>query len=117
MTTRLRDGETLLFIGDSITDCGRREAVHAPLGCGYVKMAHNLFTVREPEKHIRIVNRGIGGNTAEDLFSRWHDDVIVERPDHLVFKIGINDCHRYLTDPAAHPKQSPAAYRRRWLRG
>ena len=32
----VQDGETMLFIGDSITDCGRR-AAEAPLGNGYVR--------------------------------------------------------------------------------
>ena len=31
----------MLFIGDSITDCGRR-AEHAPLGSGYVRMFGEL---------------------------------------------------------------------------
>lgn len=107
----MTNGQKLLFIGDSITDCGRRDAATAPLGCGYVKMLHNLLLVRHPELRIQIVNRGIGGNTAEDLFSRWHDDVIVERPDWLAVKIGINDCNRFLCDPVAAAKQSPEAYR------
>ena len=107
----MKNGQTLLFIGDSITDCGRRDASTAPLGCGYVKMLHNLFVIRQPASRIQIVNRGIGGNTAEDLFSRWHDDVIVERPDWLAIKIGINDCNRFLCDPVASAKQSPDAFR------
>ncbi len=36
---QVQDGQTLLFIGDSITDCGRR-GLEAPLGDGYV----NLFS-------------------------------------------------------------------------
>jgi hypothetical protein len=31
MTTALKDGKTLLFIGDSITDCGRRDDRIRPL--------------------------------------------------------------------------------------
>jgi hypothetical protein len=34
----LQDGQTVVFIGDSITDCGRREA-QAPYGSGYVRLA------------------------------------------------------------------------------
>src|SRR5690348_15741918 len=32
-------GQKVLFIGDSITDCGRREGPHAPYGNGYVALA------------------------------------------------------------------------------
>lgn len=109
--TILKNGQKLLFIGDSITDCGRRDAGTAPLGCGYVKLLNNLLMLREPAKRITLVNQGCGGNTAEDLFSRWYDDVITERPDWLVIMVGINDCNRFLCDPVAGAKASPAAYR------
>ncbi len=39
----IADGETMLFIGDSITDCGRRGA-EAPLGSGYVSLFRDLAT-------------------------------------------------------------------------
>jgi len=96
MKTQLQDGQTLLFIGDSITDCGRREAAHSPLGNGYVKMLSDLLTVREPAKKIQVINRGIGGNTVDDLRSRWQEDVLSHRPEWLSIKIGINDLNRHL---------------------
>jgi lysophospholipase L1-like esterase len=95
--TRLQDGQTILFIGDSITDCGRREDRGRPLGLGYVRFFNDLLIAREPEKRVNVVNRGIGGNTIEDLRSRWHDDVLAYRPDWLSIKIGINDVNRHLT--------------------
>ncbi len=86
-------GQKVLFIGDSITDCGRR-AEHAPFGAGYVKLAIDLITARYPDRHITYLNEGIGGNTVEDLHARWHDDVLVHQPHWLSVKIGINDLHR-----------------------
>ena len=82
---------TLLFIGDSITDCGRR-AQHAPLGNGYVALVADMLKLHSPGSALRIINRGIAGNTIEDLRSRWSDHVLCEAPDWLVIKIGINDC-------------------------
>ncbi|MFP4581716.1 MAG: SGNH/GDSL hydrolase family protein [Candidatus Sumerlaeia bacterium] len=96
MGTKLEDGQSLLFIGDSITDCGRRDDRGRPLGLGYVRMVHDLLIGREPEKQIKVINRGIGGNTIEDLRSRWADDVIAYKPDWLSIKIGINDANRHL---------------------
>lgn len=96
MPTKLKTGETLLFIGDSITDCGRREPQHAPLGCGYVRLVHDMLTIREPQKTITVLNRGIGGNTVENLRSRWADDVLALKPDWLSVKIGINDLNQTL---------------------
>lgn len=96
MKTHLSSGETILFIGDSITDCQRRDPLHAPLGCGYVRLFHDALVAREPEKSIYVLNRGIGGNTVLDLRNRWHDDVLIHNPDWLSVKIGINDIHRHV---------------------
>lgn len=101
----IQHGQKVLFIGDSITDCGRR-GEHAPFGLGYVKLAIDLITARYPERQITFLNEGIGGNTVEDLRNRWHDDVLRHRPDWLSVKIGINDLHRTLAGgPTAVPPE------------
>ena len=73
MAIKVKNGETILFIGDSITDCGRRGA-ERPLGTGYVKLFNDLVTIREAKKQITIINKGrperrsarvIEGQTAE----------------------------------------------------
>ena len=94
----VQDGETLLFIGDSITDCGRR-GPDGPLGVGYVRLFTELVTARFPERRIRYINTGIGGNRITDLKGRWQEDMLAHRPDRLSIKIGINDLHSHLRDP------------------
>ncbi len=94
MPFAIKPRQTVLFIGDSITDCGRRDA-HAPLGCGYVKLATDLIRAKYPAHGLTVMNRGIGGNTVEDLANRWTDDALRHRPDWLSVKIGINDLHRH----------------------
>lgn len=94
----VKDGETLLMIGDSITDCGRRGDAY-PLGAGYVKFLTELVTARYPDRDIRWINKGIGGNKVTDLKERWRDDVLYHKPDKLTVKIGINDLHSHLRDP------------------
>jgi len=79
MSTPLKSGQVLLFIGDSITECGRRDRTD-PLGLGYVRIFADILSLREPTKRIQIVNRGIGGNKIEDLRSRWADHVLAHRP-------------------------------------
>ncbi len=96
MKINLKDKSSFMFIGDSITDCGRREERHAPLGCGYVQMFADMLTIREPQKSIKISNRGIGGNTVDDLKSRWYEDVLSQKIDYLSIKIGINDLNQSL---------------------
>jgi len=92
MPTLLKNGQTILFIGDSITDCGRRDS-NAPLGCGYVKLFSDLLAIREPARRLTIINKGISGNRVVDLADRWTDDCLRHRPDWLSVKIGINDLH------------------------
>ncbi len=95
MSEWFEDGTTMLFIGDSITDCGRRGA-EAPLGAGYVRTFTELVTSRWPERDVRWINKGIGGNKVSDLRERWRDDVLFHKPDRLSVKIGINDLHSSL---------------------
>lgn len=90
-------GQRIVFIGDSITDCGRRD-VAAPYGNGYVSMARNLLTARYPELSLVFINRGVSGDTVRDLAARWRRDAIGERPDWLSIKIGINDCWRFFAN-------------------
>lgn len=105
-------GQKVVFAGDSITDCGRR-AEHAPLGAGYVKLAIDLITARYPDRHLTYLNAGISGNTVEDLWHRWHDDVLVHRPHWVSIAIGINDLHRTLAGGAGAipPDRYAALYR------
>ncbi len=96
---KMQPNETLLFVGDSLTDCGRREPEYAPYGRGYVRMFRNLLLQRHPSWRVRVINRGIGGDTIRDLERRWEADVLAERPDRLVVLIGINDVWRNFADP------------------
>ena len=89
----LQSGDKMLFIGDSITDAGRR-ADAPPFGRGYVSMTVNMILAKYPERKIEFVNRGIGGNVVLDLESRWQTDAIDEKPTWLSVMIGINDVHR-----------------------
>lgn len=100
---------SILFIGDSITDCDRRTA-YQPLGNGYVQLISDMFKIHHPEQPLKFINRGIGGNTMDDLRSRWTDHVLSEKPDWIVLKVGINDCNRYAVDASANPLQSPEQY-------
>ena len=94
MALKVNSGETVLFVGDSITDCGRR-AAERPLGIGYVKIFNDMLIAREPAKRIAIINKGIGGDRVTGLRDRWTDDVLRHKPDWLSIKIGINDLHTF----------------------
>ncbi|WP_026369157.1 SGNH/GDSL hydrolase family protein [Kallotenue papyrolyticum] len=85
-------GQTILFIGDSITDAGRQHA--PPYGDGYVSLIQALLQARYPELGLRVINRGVSGDTTRELLARWERDALAEQPDWLSLLIGINDVWR-----------------------
>ena len=93
MSLQVKSGQKVLFIGDSITDAGRR-AAERPYGIGYASLFRDMLIAREPEKQVEIINKGIGGNTAWEMRDRWSDDMLFFKPDYLVILIGINDLHQ-----------------------
>jgi lysophospholipase L1-like esterase len=83
----------ILFIGDSITDCGRRDDPPEFLGDGYVRLiAEHL--VADGVTDQPVINAGISGNRAIDLLDRWHIDVVERQPQILTVYVGINDTWR-----------------------
>jgi len=89
-----------VFIGDSITDCGRRDCPDA-LGKGYVRLVRDLLHAAYPAFAPEVINKGISGNKITDLQSRWDEDVLALKPDLVSIKIGINDVwHGLGEDPS-----------------
>ena len=105
---KLDSAETILFIGDSITDAGRR-AADAPLGHGYVSLFATLLDLHHRDRRIAVVNKGISGDVVTGLRDRWSDDVIRQQPDWLSIKIGINDADGTLR--ASPDSVPPSLYR------
>lgn len=92
----LRQGQRILFIGDSNTDTEYRTRF-PPHGYGYVMFVAAMLTARHPELGLDIQNRGNDGDTIADLEQRWQQDVLDLRPDHLFVLIGTNDiAYRHL---------------------
>ena len=94
----IKPDDTIVFIGDSITDAGRFESVYKPFGYGYVNFAANHILAKYPDYNINIINTGISGNTIRDLKSRWQKDCLDYQPDITSILIGINDVWRLHTD-------------------
>jgi lysophospholipase L1-like esterase len=115
---KIQSGQTLLLIGDSITDAGRKRPVGEGdgLGVGYPAQINMLLTATYPERQIRVLNTGISGNRVPDLAARWQKDVMDLKPDWLSIMIGTNDVWRQFdrpNNPETHvlPDQYESIYR------
>ena len=106
--------KTILFQGDSITDCSRyRKATDekqssrvifsdgrlfkrvTALGEGYPAMV-SAELEKQHKGEYRFYNRGVGGDRIPDVYARIVKDIINLKPDYMSILIGINDCcHEY----------------------
>ncbi|MGW0790443.1 SGNH/GDSL hydrolase family protein [Streptomyces sp. NPDC002911] len=94
MTVTLHRSATVLFQGDSITDVGRLEEQHSPLGNGYACIAAERVRSARPDSDITFVNRGVSGDGVSDLRARWREDALDLEPDVVSVLIGVNDTWR-----------------------
>jgi acyl-CoA thioesterase-1 len=80
--------ETIVFVGDSITDCDRRTDPIG-LGGGYVDAVADALRERGDESS--LVNAGVSGDRLRDVQARLQVDALDHRPTVLSFYIGVND--------------------------
>lgn len=100
---------TLVFLGDSITDCGRREDPDE-LGYGYVRLIAEHLAAHEPGA--RVINRGIGGDKAADLAGRFEEDVLALDPQVVTIYVGVNDVwHGFTRGEMVSDEDFERAYR------
>jgi len=69
-----------VFLGDSITDGGHYHS--------YIWL---YYMTRFPYMDLAVLNAGIGGDTAADMFKRLDGDVFSKRPTVLMVTFGMND--------------------------
>lgn len=111
MPNVFRAGESIVFIGDSITHGGRLNDMNHYLGHGYQAEIAMRYLAYCPELRLQFENRGISGNTSSNLVNRWKGDAVPCRagavgesgvfgwsnptrtfmPDVLNILVGIND--------------------------
>jgi lysophospholipase L1-like esterase len=99
----------LVFIGDSITDAGRRDDPEG-LGHGWVRRVAAELASQGDDRP--IVNTGIGGNRVRDLRARWKADALDHEPEILTVYVGINDTwRRYDSDDPTTAESFEEDYR------
>jgi isoamyl acetate esterase len=89
----LKKGETIVFLGDSITQGGV-----APKG--YVTLIKKALAEKHRDLGITVIGAGISGNKVPDLQKRLDRDVLAKKPTLVVIYIGINDVWHGERDPA-----------------
>lgn len=105
----LEPGTTILFVGDSVTDCERREDARGHLGFGYVR----VIAESPRAAPATIVNTGTGGDRIGDLARRWQVDVLDQQADVVSILIGVNDTwRRFDSGQATSSVQFEGGYRR-----
>lgn len=82
--------KTILFQGDSITDCGRNREQLEGTGTGYPLLVKAQLGFENPGEYT-FINKGISGNRIVDLYARIKADIINLKPDYISFLIGVND--------------------------
>jgi lysophospholipase L1-like esterase len=101
-TPLLRDGDRVVFLGDSIT------VAHT-----YTRGVEEFVRLRHPELDVTFVNAGVGGHTASDGLARLDVDVLAERPTVVLLNFGMNDTsYPEGTDGAAFAKNMAAIIKR-----
>jgi lysophospholipase L1-like esterase len=112
MAALIKNGEVVLFQGDSVTDCHRvREDIYS-LGEGYPSVISAMFSALYPEKNVAFINKGVSGDRSRNLQKRWQADCIDLKPDWVTILIGINDTwRRYDSNDPTSAESFEASYR------
>lgn len=74
------NGDRAVYLGDSITDGGHYHS--------YIWL---YYMTRFPYMDVQVINAGIGGNTAGDMYERLDGDVFDKKPTVLMVTFGMND--------------------------
>lgn len=74
------DGDTVVFVGDSIT--------HQSL---YTQYLENFFHTRYPDRRVSFHNAGVAGDSVSDVLTRFETDVASHSPTFVTILLGMND--------------------------
>lgn len=81
---QLKQGDRIVFLGDSITQAGARPD-------GYVTLVRDAINTAHPDLGVEVIGAGISGHKVPDCQERLERDVLDKQPTWVVIYIGIND--------------------------
>ena len=85
-----QDGDTICFMGDSITHIGT-----------YPYFIEHYYQPHYPDRKISFHNKGISGQSAGEVFSRLDWDIFAEKANRVTLMIGVNDISRSFVESAS----------------
>ena len=83
---KLKSGEELIIsaLGDSLTQGWM-------VSKGYVDYIYEMLSEKYSESKIKIINRGIPGDTSSNGLFRVQRDVLIHEPDLVIVQFALND--------------------------
>ncbi|UYQ94437.1 SGNH/GDSL hydrolase family protein [Chitinophaga horti] len=75
-----QQNDRVIFVGNSITEAG-----------AYVSYIYLYYMTHFPGQRLVIMNGGIGGDKASDIYRRLDYDILAKKPNVMVLTFGMND--------------------------
>ncbi len=97
----LKDGDTVVFLGDSITAARR-----------YDRIIENYTLLRYPQRHVKFFNAGKGGDTMIGALDRLQREVFDRGATVLTVAFGVNDIGWGMKADAEHKNAYLTSLRR-----
>ena len=109
---RFLDGQLIAFIGDSVTEhlvavndwmetqtdglppIGMQVHVDRHEHRGWTTILENRIHLTYPERQIRYINAGVGGNSSRQMLARFDADVLAHQPQWLLLSAGVVEVRR-----------------------
>ena len=109
---RIMDGQLVAFIGDSLTEhlvavndwmetqtdglplVGTQVCVDRHEHRGWTTVLANRIHLAYPERQIRYINAGVGGNSSRQMLMRFDGDVLAHQPQWLMLSAGVVEVRR-----------------------
>lgn len=85
-------GDRIVFAGNSITEAGF-----------YLSYIWLYYMVHYPNSRIEVINGGVGGDVAEQIYRRLDGDLLPNKPSKLIVSFGMNDSKYFEYTDKEHP--------------
>ena len=87
----IKNGQRILFIGDSITDVKFNRKMQGKIGGREVYCLQVAKELKKKHRRLKFFFKGIASNRTYHLYDRLTEDCINLKPDVIVMLIGVND--------------------------